>query len=648
MPSKSVIVAGFDIPNLSAPQYPDALNGRDGKINRLLYDASKGLRFLMQTWAAPDDNDYVAIEWSPVGVNNWTLLDTLHFPSQITTPTVVCVIPETILNHGQYEFRYKVKNGAAGEFTDFSFSSMADIDLYGPFKRPGSSVKPPIVKFPAFLATSADIITQAVINANPVFTFEVLPYTDWEPGDRVSYWFTQDNPADNGPPLNTLPIPATGLAINLPNTFFANPLVLDGIWFFVYLLIDAAGNISELSRTQGRILKRGSGLVLSPLIIREIIPNGLIDIPELKARVRVAIANYAHQSGDQAIIRWGSQTHGPVVLTGVFDFEIILPDQLIIDEFGPSTLPVKTSTTYTILRSGSSDSPPMTTDIFVNLWAPGPNPPTPGEENPNLPRVHLVGPASDPTRDYLSKADFDHVNAIVAQITLWITPSPRMNDLIKVYWGSLSVPVATFTLAAEGPGAPIEFDLDKTALASLGNGFNDLFYTVSEPGSLNTNLSQSTPVEIDVTAPVSFPRPVAPDAVNGWFNCQSNPKIWDGVKIAVNKHTAIKPGDEIRLKWTGTTGFAGGGVVIPETVRVFIENWSGADEVAGAHVFVIPYQPNTQPLKNSAGGAAEFSVWRGSVLIGNSIQPLYLKFDRVYASNPITYCGPQGNGPEKN
>ena len=646
MPMKNVTVTGFDTPNLTAPEYPDALNGRDGKIDRQLYDASNGLRFLMKTWMAPDDNDYVTVEWSPVGVNQWTVLDTLHFPSQITTPTVERVIPATILNHGLYEFRYKVKNGSAGEYTDFSEARLADIDLFAPFKRTGSAVKPPLVKFPDFLANATDIITQAMIDANPNFTFEVLPYPDWEAGDRVRYWFTQDTPADNGPSLNTLPMAAEGCEIDLPNTFFGNPLVLDGIWFFVYQLIDAAGNVSELSRTQGRILKRGPSLALEPLIIREIIPNGLIDIPELQAGVRVAIPQYVYQPGDQAIIRWGSQSYGPITLSGAFDFEVSFPTQLIIDEFGTSTLPVSTSTTYTILRIGGPSSPLKATPILVNLWVPGPLPPKPGEENPHLPPVHLVGPASQPVRDYLTKADFDSAAAIVAQITLWITPSPRMNDIINVYWANTSLLVGTHKLSLEAPGEPIEISLDKTVLASLGSGSNNLFYTVSEPGSSNKNLSQPTPVEVDVTAPVSFPRPDAPDAVNGWFNCQSNPKIWEGVRIRVNKHTAIKPGNEIRLKWIGTTGFAGGGEVIPETVKEFKDEWTDADEAVGFHMFVIPYLPCTQPLKNSAGGSASFSVWRGTVLIGESVMPRYLKFDRVFANNPITYCGPSGTGPE--
>ena len=647
MPGKNVIVAGFDSPNLTAPQYPDALNGLDGKIDQLLYDANNGLRFLMQTWKAPDDDDYVVIQWSPVGVNTWTLLDTLHFPSRVTTPTVERVIPSTILNHGRYEFRYMVKNGEHGEYTDFSYTSLADIDLFAPFKRLGSAIKPPIVGFPDFLQTSADIITQAVIDANPTFTFTVFPYADWEDGDSVRYWFTPETPADNVPPINTLPMPEEGCKIGIPSMFFNDPSLRDGVLFFVYQLIDSAKNESELSRTQGRILKRSAGLILGPLIIRETFPDGLIDIPELKAKVKVAIPSYAYEKDDQVIIRWGSQVYGPIPLTGVFDFEITMPDQLIIDEFGAGTMPVSTSASYTILRRGGSDSPPSATYILVNLWVPGPNPPTPGEENPNLPKVHLVGPVSGPTTNYLSKADFDSADPIVAHITLWITPSPRMNDIINVYWASKALRVGTHTLGLEAPGAPIEINLDKTALASLDNGFNDLFYTVSEQGSSNENLSTRPPVEVNIVAPVPFPRPEAPYAVNGWFNCDSDPAIWDGVQIRVKKHSAIRPDDYIHLGWTGTTGFAGGGDVIPETVDVFKEQWTDADEKVGFHEFVIPYKPNTQPLKNQAGGTATYDVFRGDVFIGGAIRPLYLKFDRAKSTNPITYCGPDGTGPEK-
>lgn len=628
--SKSIVVAGFDNPNLDPPEFPDALDGVSGKIYRPNLDQNNGMWFLMHTWLAPDDDDYVTIEWSPEGIDNWTELWTIHFPVMITDPTVERLIPMSVLNHGKFAFRYKVKNGLGGVYTDFSEESTADIDLYAPFKAPGSSVKPPIVVFPPFLATPADVITQAVIDANPDFTFEVLPYADWEAGDTVQWWLTQDNPADNGPPLNSAPIPVGGLEIDVPNNFFADPDVMDGILFFVYRLIDAAGNVSELSRTQGRVLKRSSGLILNPLIIRDPTPDGLIDIPDWQTHVVVSIPSYAYQPGDQYTIHWGSQSYGPFALTGVFDFDITLPDQLILDEFGTSTVTVTTSATYEIHRAGGSDSPATATEIDVNLWAPGPTPPTPGEENPDLLEIHLVGPASDPTQDYLVKADFDDAAPIVAHITLWMTPSPRGNDIIRVYWGSTSLLVGTHPLSTEAPGDDIEIDLDKTAMATLGNGFKDLFYTVSEPGSMNANLSGSTPVEVDdaiehvMDAAVFLNKEPWSQDPRGRLNCTS---VRGGPALPwADRHLEVQilpntdyfaDGVDVLVEFHGSIGLAG---ALPAIAGTTGSTTITLDANTAANGFIFKYGPYVPFLKPIEGYATPFaSSWvRYSINLGGT------------------------------
>lgn len=628
--SKNVVIAGFDSPNLLPPEFPDALNGVDGKICRPNLDANSGLKFLMNTWLAPDDDDYVTIEWSPVGIDTWTELTTLHFPVQVTDPTIERIIPMSILSHGKYEFRYKVKNGLGGVFTDFSEVGLADIDLFAPFKRLGSSVKPPIVGFPDFLASTSDIITQGMIDANPDFPFEVFPYTDWEEGDTLLFWWTQDTPADNGPPLFTLPIPKTGLTVDLPNTFFANPSVLDGIWFPVFMLVDAAGNRSELSRTQGRILKRSSGLALLPLIVREKVVDGLIDIPELEAGVVVAIPAYAYQPGDQYTVKWGSQTHGPFALNGVFDFDISLPRQKIVDEFGTSTVTVTTPATYVIHRSGGSDSPPTATDIDVNLWAPGPTPPTPGEENPDLNLAQLFGPASDPTPNYLVKADFDDADPIEARIALWMTPSPRTNDIIRVYWGSKSLLVGTHTLGSEGLGATVVIDLDKTALATLGNGFNDLFYTVSEPGSMNDNLSPPTSVEVDdaiehvMDEAVYLNKDAWSQDPRGRINCtgvKGGPALpWASRYIEVQippQPLYFADGVDVLIEFHGSLGLAG---ALPAVAGTTGSQTITLDATTAANGFVFRYGPYVPFLKPLEGYTAPYaSSWlRYSIDLGGT------------------------------
>lgn len=628
--SRGVIVAGFDSPNLSAPKFPDALNGVDEKIDRLKYDESQGLTFVMETWRAPDDHDYVVIEWSPKGIDAWSILDTLYFPVAITTPTVERVIPSSILNHGRYDFRYMVKNGFEGPYTDFSEVSTADIDLFGPFKGVGFATKPPIVEFPEFLESTTDIINQTMIDANPDFPFTIKPYGDWEAGDNVAWWFTRETPADNSLPMNTEPMPEEGLEVDVPNTFFANPDVQDGIYFFVYKLLDPAGNESELSRTQGRVLKRSSGLILAPLIIREHTPDGLIDIPEWKSHVVVAIPSYAYDPTDQYIIKWGSQTYGPFPLTGVFDFEIELPDQLILDEFGASTVTVTTSATYEILRNGGTDSPPTATEIDVNLWAPGPNPPTPGEENPDLPLLDIRGPVSSTTLNYLNKDDFDDAGAIQALITLWMTPSPRGNDVIEVFWGSTSVLAGSLTLTTEAPGASIAIDLDKDQLATLGNGFHDVFYSVRESGTMNRNVSSARPVDVDdaiehVMDPAQF-RNVVPWSgdTRGRVNCTSvkggpalpwaerylevwippNPEYFaDGIDVVIEFHGSNGLNGELPAI-ANTTG--------TQTIRL--------DEHTAANGFMFHYGPYVPFLKPIEGYLSPFaSSWlRYSIDLGGT------------------------------
>lgn len=495
---KNSILADWGSPNLGSPQFPQALNTVDGLIDARQLNLDNVLKLLLPTWRAPDDDDYAYIEYSLVGVGAWKYFDEIHFPVQPSGPMIAVDVPMSEVAHGRYEFRFKVKNGIGGTYLDFSRAGMADIDLRAPYEGLTGKTKPPLVTFPTSLPVGQPI-TQDVIDANPDFDFTIDSYTDWAPGDMCEYWFTTDNPADDGLPLNCVPVPDPALGIpfviDLPNTFFANPNVIDDMYFFVYRLIDAAYNRSELSRTQGRLLKRSSGLVLDPIIVREQTPDGLIDIAEWEAGVKVAIPLYPFMPGDHVIVQWGSQKLSSIPLSGILPFDIPIPPQLILDEYGANVGPTETLVTYTILRSGGTDSPPSATSIDVDLSVPGPTPVVPGEENPALGEVHVFGPVSA-TEDYLGKDDFTDAGDIVARLTLWLTPTPVAGNIITVYWGSKLIVAGTHIISEAG-GAPIEIPLDKAAIAPAGNAVINVFYTVRVEDSNNGNLSASTPVTVD-------------------------------------------------------------------------------------------------------------------------------------------------------
>ncbi len=629
--SKAAVKADWPAnPQLDAPVYLDALNGRDGKIWRPALDQHGGLRVEIDVWDAPFFGDNLYVWVSPVGIPVWTLLWQEHFANPVTTPTLEILIPMTVLSHGRYQLRYAVRNGTVGDYTDFSDEAQADIDLYGPYQGPGSSIRPPIAGYPSVIPTPATVITQAIIDTTLEFEFVIPPDPLWEPGAMISYWWTSENPADNVAPINTVPFLQLGMSIDIPNTLFADPDVKDGILYFVYKLIDSSGNPSLLSRTEGRILKRSSGLTLDPLIIRELTPDGLIDIPEFKAHVKVAIPLYPFQSGDQYRIHWGSQTQGPETLSGAFPFDVTLDDQKILDEFGLSSVTVTTPTTYEIIRGGGSDFPATDTLIDVNLWAPGDPPDIPGQPNSKLNLLQVRGPVSAPTLDYLNKDDFDDAGPIQALIQLWLSPSPRMNDIIEVWLGSTSILVGTFTLTSEAPEADIVVNLNKTELSRLGNGDQDLFYTIREPGSNNHNTSLPTSVEFDDAIEFVMDKaeflnttsfPIAPFTLVNCLSIRGGPPApWADryleVRIPKNDNF-FAPNVDVLVEFYGASGLDG---TLPAITGTEGSETITLDATTAANGFVFKYGPYVPFLKPLTGQLSPYmSCWlRYSVNVGGT------------------------------
>jgi len=633
----------FDDPNLESPRFPQAISGVDGTIDSGRFIQDGGLRMDLPVWRAPDDNDNVEIFYTHIGTGVWNHLYTQNFPTEPSGALIPILVPRSVIQHGAYEFRYRVRNGD-GDFEDFSAAGAANVDLEPPYR----TLAPRLVLFPDFLPVDTDITTN-MINNNPVFDFTVPAYPDWEAGDRVEYWFTTENPPHDDP-LGARPITTGDFVIEVPNTFFDDPAVKDGRYFFVYRLTDAARNVSEFSRTQGRVLKRSSGLLLAPIVVREHTVDGLIDIPEWEAGVTVEIPQYVYASGDQVSVSWGSQTQGPITLTGVFPFAIPVTPQLIVDEYGTRAGPIDTNITYRILRGGGSDSPPLPTTIGVDLSVPGPTPTLPGAVNPLLGEVTIFGPVSTAAPgNYLGADDFTDPGAIQARLTLWTIPAPVAGNIITVYWGSKLIVAGTHTIA-EAAGVPITIALDKAAITPAGNGFINVFYTVSVLGSSNGNLSRTTIVEVDdaiehIMGAATFLH-VQTWSVDprGRLNCASLRPLDTAVPMG-NRHIEVQippseeyfeDGRDVEVEFYASTGLAGDMPITgSRDTRTVTLNAATA-----ANGFVFEIEPFVPFLKAAGGFTSPYtSLWlRYSVNISGTWArsvPVVVPARMVTANN---YC----------
>lgn len=535
--------ASWNEPDLGKPIFPQALNGENGLVSRTRLDADRGLRINCPIWGLPFDGDTLQIEYSQDGVADWTLLDPIVFETAPTPPFAQVTLSVDLLRHGEFDLRFKVRSAFAADYENFSEKERVRIDLYGPYKSAGVTQAPAKIIFPTSLPQGQDI-TQDTLDLNPGgFDFEIPVNPDFEEGDRVAkVWFTSVQPPDDAPSFGSVPMESGGVEVNLPRSAFDS--FEDGIYFAYYQLQDAAENFSEISRINtGRRLKRSASLALDPIVVVAPPGGALIDIEAWQAGVKLAIPQYAFESGDQGRLHWGTQTTGLFPLTGVFPFEFTVLSQLIADEYATQQGAVSTPLLYDIVRTGTVNKPDSPTLVDVDLSVEGPPAPIPGDPSPDLNGVTVVGPVSG-MDNYLNAADIADPGDILATLDLWtVAPLPDENMIITLYWGSKLYPAGSITLGPT-PGPSVVVIVDKEALKSAGNGENiPVFYGVSRAGSANNNYSGITEVHVDdaiihTLDPAQvlnlFPWPSDP---RGLINCESLRPT--GVPVE-NKHLEIQ------------------------------------------------------------------------------------------------------------
>ncbi|WP_146013108.1 MULTISPECIES: hypothetical protein [unclassified Pseudomonas] len=158
----------------------------------------------------------------------------------------------------------------------------------------------------------------------------------------------------------------------------------------------------------------------------------------------------------------------------------------------------------------------------------------------------------------------------------------------------------------------------------------------------NPHPSLPRPLTIDHTpVPVDLVRPGFPKAnIWGEFNCYTQPAIWFGVEVKVPPlPTFSKIGDTCTVEWFGYLSPNASGTVIPGTYKKIDKPILTNQEIAlGFSVTVEPYVPHIEPMEKNASAMARYSIYRGSKLIGSSLDGV-VKIDR-YPAGSNQPCGP--------
>lgn len=237
---------GWDNPNLKPALFPQALNS----VDHLLYSPylinAGELLLMCALWDGPRDHDLLLCEVQPAGTSFWIPLYDTYFETAPTAPSVAVKIPLSVLAHGSFGLRFKVRSGDDGDYRNFSQESRMDLDFYAPYQDVAGSTQPPEADYPAELPAGVDI-NQATLDTNPGgFNFVIRSHIAWAAGDAITgIWFSAVAPLGSEPSLDSLPLDAVPTTFNLPVRAFEG--LPNGFYRFYYQLTDFAGNKSLIS-----------------------------------------------------------------------------------------------------------------------------------------------------------------------------------------------------------------------------------------------------------------------------------------------------------------------------------------------------------------------------------------------------------------
>lgn len=598
--------------DLTVPEVSGIIDPKDGTLDMKVLAADLVVK--IPEWMflpeETEDVDYVTLQWAYVNPD-----DTLEpYVDVVRTPfsgpltaddfPLEMSVPKRFLADGRYLLRYKLEPWI-GSAPNFSVVLPLICDKTAPY----DDVEPPSLILPE--AT----ITDEYLAANGNQVIGTVPgYSDWQPGDTVSYWW-EKSPLPDDPDLLPVDIIAVeGPAGSPQEVIFSAEKIKekgDGGVLAFYLLRDKAGNRSRYPKT---LTASSVALGPIPLDLKEpVVPfaddDGLIDLKDAIAEVRVQIPAFTgfHVGGsDQIELTWGASVVGlyPVGASPVFPLEISVPAQTLKEVYGSATGTVPTNVSYRVMRGTqpSAQTPETTVGVDFSVTGPArpdPDPDWPNPVNTDLPVAVVRGRVSN-TPGQLTVADKDQP----ADLEFVLYGPLNEGEYIEFYWDGELIGEATYTIVSgDSPAEFRKVTIPWSYILRAGNKPVSVHYRIGSPDS--TNEQQSKTTVVDVTAVVITPdAPTYPDRNpgNGYLNCSSLNGPDHAIRVQVpDLSVHLKAGDKVTLIWEPYSKRTGG-VLITDAVKTE-EIELTAETVKGFIWRVQPYSDHIAPIYLVGGSA---------------------------------------------
>lgn len=565
-------------------------------------DQIKDLDVLIPWWPNGADRpqlfDNLSIQWKKEPEINWLTILSVDIPGPIDpddAPHGVIIPQERFKDPGTYSLRYRVQNW--NNVVDFSVEQLIIIDKI----PPNYGQEPNVLSF-YDASLPIDGITAEYLEAHDdKVIVNIPPYDDGQPTDIVEVYIFGTAPDPDSSPVYSGAFPAW--QVDVPGTRIR--ALPDGQLNIDYHLVDIIGNIGAHSKRLTAELF-AKPLPTTPLVAPKVPlaedAETLIDMEDVRSTsgVEVTVPRYNHwQPQDLIEVDWGGFTFNHAVGTAP-ENPMIIPvpwKEALQPAYGTGPGVKPTDVSYSVLRGSKRfDSDVIT--INVDLSLAGPINPDPDPVNPDLVAVTVRGTGASPADNELNADDV----GLPATATVPLYDPIGADEQMKLYWGNLSEPVATYEpQTTENPGDTITFNIAWDDIAKEP-GQTDLpvFYTLGKITGGNLQHSVSQAVDVTGALPITFGEPTFPDAnetTGGTpiLNCNSYIGDDHHVRVLIPGNSPLLVGGEsVEVTWQGFSDFDGttaAGDPWTDTRTITPEEAKN-----GYELLVTPYEDHIEPV----------------------------------------------------
>lgn len=590
-----------------APFVPAILKEDDGteNVEGLIPRSAlnEDLMLIVPPWAfstAPDLQDAITVGWRTSGTAFRPVSTYTYDPPIDPTPKFVFV-PMAELEHGVYDLSYKLDVG--GNEAE-SQKKRITIDRL----PPNDNQEPNRLDM---LGVVGDI-TDDYLTQHREVRFRVTPYVGLKAKDRAIYYWTDTN----NPPSDEVEIREQQFSQQDIDTGQLIITVYEadirsrgsGARWIYYRLRDWVGNLGARSALLPLYvdLSPGPGGLKPPRV--PLSARGLIDRQHAREGavnergVTVEIDAYDNpDASHKVLISWNGVELDPVDVDPLsFPLKAYVPWHVLIRFPGPQDVRV----TYKVRRGGSETPPSAGAWVLVNLTIAGPDHANaPQLLNDNLFKVDVYSAVSNIKNTLLTE---DFGQDALARLELYADPKP--DELIEVYWGSVSTPVAHYKVKdGDVSGTIVPFTIPWSAIdTDKDNPALPVYYTTSN--GINQQRAPHQDVVVSIIVIDDLKEPTFPHANRfGVLDCCAKPRLWEGVWVEVPGNVMFDDGDTVELVWQGCRN-ENGSSFIRGVRQTFSKVLSLQEARNGFQVHVDNYDMLIAPMVNNGSALVHYTL----------------------------------------